>query len=122
MAKEILKKRRRFRIDSGNPYRTREMIYHLMDQEDNFIVEVEQFDYVMRKVVAEDRIHTPELENQVTARQLIEYMLKNAGSTDDVIDIYYDWRKGKVPLIFETKNILVKEAIRRRFARNLKKM
>lgn len=122
MAKVILKKRRRFRIDSGNPYRTREMIYRLMDQEDKFIVEVEQYDYVMRNVVAEDKIHTPELENQATARQLIEYMLKHVRDTGEVIDIYYDWRKGKVPLICESKNVLVKEAIRRRFARNLKRM
>lgn len=122
MAKVIFKKRRRFRIDSGNPYRTREMIYRLMDQEDKFIVEVEQYDYVMRNVVAEDRIHTPELENQATARQLIEYMLKNVRDTGEVINIYYDWRKGKVPLICESKNVLVKEAIRKRFARNLKRM
>lgn len=122
MAKTILQKRRRFRIDPNNPYRTRDMIYHLVDQETKFSVEVEQNDYVLRSLVAKEKITTPELENQASARQLIEHMLKHARDTGEVIDIYHDWRQGKVPLIYESKNILVKEAIRKRFARNLKKM
>lgn len=122
MAKTIFQKRRRIRIDPNNPYRTRDMIYYLVDQETNFSIEVEQYDYVLRSLVAEDKITTPELENQASARQLIEHMLRNARGTGEVMEIYHNWRKGKVPLICESKNILVKEAIRKRFARNLKKM
>ncbi|MDD3073686.1 MAG: hypothetical protein PHS56_04550, partial [Eubacteriales bacterium] len=99
MVKIIFQKRRRIRIDANNPYKTREMIFNLVDQGTKFNIEVEQYDYVMRSLVAEDKIITPELENQATARQLIEYMLKNVRDTGEVIDIYYDWRKGKVPLI-----------------------
>jgi len=122
VVKIIFQKRRRIRIDANNPYKTRDMIFNLVDQGTKFNIEVEQYDYVMRSLVAEDKIKTPELESQATARQLIEYMLKNVRDTGEVIDIFYDWRKGKVPLICESKNVLVKEAIRRRFARNLKRM
>lgn len=123
MATIIFQKKRRFRIEPNNPYRTRYMIYNLVGlQGEKCRIEVEQYDYALRSQVAEERNRTPEFESNATGRQLIEYMLENARDAGDVTSIYYDWRNGKVPLISENKNALVKEAIRRRFARNLKKM
>lgn len=123
MATIIFQKKRRFRIEPNNPYRTRYMIYNLVGLEgDKCRIEVEQYDYALRSQVAEERNITPELESHATGRQLVEYMLENVKDAGDVTSIYYDWRRGKVPLISENKNVLVKEALRRRFARNLKKM
>lgn len=115
-------KKRRFRIDPNNPYRTRYMIYKLVGlDQGKYRIEVEQYDYVLRNQVAEERNVTPAIDNPVTGQQLIEYMLENAKDAGDVTSIYYDWSQGKIPLISENRNVLVKEAIRKRFARNLKK-
>lgn len=122
MAKIILHKRRRFRTDPSNPYRTREMIYTLAENNAKLYLEVEQYDYVLRSQVAEQRAVIPEPVSHVTARQLVEYMLKRAKGTEEVIAIWEDWKKGSLPLIGDTKNVLVQEAIRKRFARNLKKL
>jgi hypothetical protein len=98
------------------------MVYRLVGLEQgNYRIEVVQYDYVLRNQVAEKRNVTPELDNPVTGQQLVEYMLENAREAGDVTSIYNDWRQGKIPLISENKNVLVKEAIRKRFARNLKK-
>lgn len=123
MAIIIFQKKRNFRTDPSNPYKTRYMIYNLIDiGGSKCCIEVEQCDYVLRNKVAEEKITTPDMDNPRTGRQLIEYMLKSVKDAGDVTSVYYDWRRGKVPLISENKNVLVKEAIRRRFARNLKKM
>ncbi|MGI6364477.1 MAG: hypothetical protein ACOX2G_01835 [Bacillota bacterium] len=122
MTRVKFQKKRRFRIDPNNPYRTRYMVYRLVGLEQgNYRIEVVQYDYVLRNQVAEKRNVTPELDNPVTGQQLVEYMLENAREAGDVTSIYNDWRQGKIPLISENKNVLVKEAIRKRFARNLKK-
>jgi len=123
MTNVIFQKKRRFRIDPTNPYRTRYMVYKLVELgEERYRIEVEQYDFVLRSQVAEERITTPELKNQATGRQLVEYMLENVKDAGDATTIFYDWQRGRVALICETKNVLVKEAIRRRFARNLKKL
>lgn len=122
MSRTVLQKKRRFRIDPNNPYRTRFMIYSLVEDRGKYKILAEQFDYVLRSQVAEDRSSTPEIENQGSARQLLEYMLENVKSIHDIAETYQSWRKGKLSIVNETNNVLVKEAIRRRFARNLKKL
>jgi|SRR5690554_6252488 len=117
----LYQKKRRFRIDTNNPYRTRYMVYNLVAQGGRHIIEVNQYDYVLRSKVAEDRYVTPEIEPGV-GDQLMEHMLENAKSIGDVEIIYSQWRQGQLALINESKNVLVKEALRRRFARNLKKL
>jgi len=123
MKNVVFQKKRRFRIDPTNPYRTRYIVFSLVEVgKDRYSIEAEQTDYVLRSQVAQEKNVTPEFESQGTAKQLIEYMLEHVKSVDDVHDTFYEWRKGLVPLIQENKNVLVREAIRRRFARNLKKM
>lgn len=121
MPQILFQKKRRFRIDPNNPYRTRYMIFNLIEAGTKYKIEVEQYDYVLRSQVAEEKGATPEIESHSSARQLIEYMLEHVKSLTDVNNTFYQWRHGQVPLIDEKKNVLVKEAIRRRFARNLKK-
>ena len=123
MTQVVFQKKRRFRIDATNPYRTRFMVFSLVEVgPDSFKIQVEQYDYVLRSQVAEEKIETPILESQSPAKQLVEYMLENVRGVTEVEDTFYAWKKGRVPLINENKNVLVKEAIRRRFARNLKRM
>jgi hypothetical protein len=99
------------------------MTFSLMEVDpEKYKIHVEQYDFVLRSQVAEERIDTPVFENQGTAKQLIEYMLENVKGVADVNEAFHAWRKGRVPLVNENKNVLVKEAIRRRFARNLKRM
>jgi len=94
-----------------------------MESESNsYKIEVQQEDYVLRSKVAEGKTTTPEMENQRSARQLMEYLLEHVRSLNEVVSTCNQWSRGSVPLIDERSNQLVKEAIRRRFARNLKKM
>ena len=74
---------------------------------------MEQYDFVLRSQVAEKDV-TPAIENERSARQLIEYMLERARNLADAMEIFAQWRKGNIVLISENKNILVKEAIRKR--------
>jgi hypothetical protein len=120
--KILIKKRRRIRLDPNNPYRTRDLIYTLLNRESELVIEVEQYDYVLRSLVAEDRQTIAVEENQALTRQLLDYMLNNAKGAKEAVAIYQDWRKGKITLIKECNNILVQEAVRRRFARNLKRI
>lgn len=123
MQKPIYQKKRRFRIDPANPYRTRYLVYSLIGNGTNkYRIHVEQYDYVLRSQVAEDNTVTPEIEGQGPARQLISYMLEKVRSLAEVASTFSQWKKGQIPLIDEKENVLVKEAIKRRFARNLKKM
>ena len=123
MDKVLLQKKRRFRLDPNNPYRTRYMVYSLVDAgRGKYVIEVEQYDYVLRSQVAAEVFATPELSNPASGKQLVEYMLEHAKDKADIIDIYHEWRQGQIPLIREGRNVLVKEALRRRFARNLKKL
>ncbi|HOB34168.1 MAG: hypothetical protein GX090_06620 [Firmicutes bacterium] len=119
----VLQKKRRFRIDPSNPYRTRYMVYQLLETEKGkYCIGVEQYDFVLRSQVAEKKDVTPAIENERSARQLIEYMLERARNLADAMEIFAQWRKGNIVLISENKNILVKEAIRKRFVRNLRKL
>jgi hypothetical protein len=120
--KIIVKKRRRIRIDPNNPYRTRDIFYSLLERERELIIEVEQYDYVLHSLVAEDRKTIQVEEKWACARQLIDYMLKHVNEVGEAIEIYWDWLNGKITLINDCKSVLVKEAVRKRFARNLKKM
>lgn len=94
----------------------------MLNRESELVIEVEQYDYVLRSLVAEDRQTIAVEENQALTRQLLDYMLNNAKGAKEAVAIYQDWRKGKITLIKECNNILVQEAVRRRFARNLKRI
>lgn len=122
MAKICYQKRRRIHLDPNNPYRTREMVYYLFHQDFRCFIRAEQKDYVLKSLVAEDSICTPPLENQGAGRQLVEHLIKRAKSTEEVMEVYQLWQKGGLPPVSSGKNILVKEAVRKRFARNLKKL
>lgn len=122
MVKGPIEKKRRLRIDPGNPYRTRDLVYHLRKSGESYYIEVEQRDYVLHSQVAEIKGEPLELETEEVARQLIEYLLVKARSKKDAVRIYHDWRTGKVPRLRSTKDILVREAIQRRFSRNLKRI
>lgn len=122
MEKILLKKRRRIRLDPGNPYRTRDLVFSLIERESELVIEVEQYDYVLHSLVAQDKATVAGEENQAVMRQLIDYMLKRAKEVKEALEIYSNWRHGKITLIKDCNNILVKEAVRRRFARNLKRI
>lgn len=122
MVDKILVKKRCFRLDSGNPYRTRNLTYHLVNKDGGLQILVAQKDYVLHSQVAETAIEPLAITNRDTGQQLIEHMLKNARSVTDAAEIYKGWQAGKVSLVQTRKNVLVSEAIRRRFARNLKKL
>lgn len=123
MTRPIYQKKRRFRIDPSNPYRTRFLIYSIIGTGHNkFKIRVEQQDYVLRSQVAEDAIVTEEIEGPDTARQLVGYMLEKVRSLSEVANVISLWRKGQLPLVNEKENILVRKALDRRFARNLKKL
>lgn len=123
MTRPIYQKKRRFRIDPSNPYRTRFLIYSIIGTGHNkFKIRVEQQDYVLRSQVAEDGVVTEDLECPDTARKLVGYMLEKVKNLSEVADVISLWRKGKLTLVDEKENILVRKALERRFARNLKKL
>jgi hypothetical protein len=117
-------KKRRCRTDSENPYKTRYMVYSLLEKEGggDWQIRVEQFDYVMKDQVAYTNIATPKVSSAGVGQMLIEQMLNRAKSVQDVLKIHSQWQEGNLPLIRENKNLLVEIAIKKRFARNLKRL
>ncbi|MTI96594.1 MAG: hypothetical protein FH749_14155 [Firmicutes bacterium] len=118
----ITEKKKRFRQDKDNPYRSRYMLYKLIDENGHLYIEVEQQDFVLNSKVASSIHCTPEIRSRKIGNQLIEYMLNNVREIGEVGPLYSNWQSGKIALIVEQKNMLVKEAIRKRFARNLKRI
>lgn len=122
MAEIITQRRRRFRANADNPYKTRALIYKLISTRPMYTLCVTQEDYVLRSVVAVDNIELEGIGNSTSGRQLIDHMFRLARSIDEVADMFRDWQKGELLLKSYGQNLLVKKAIRKRFARNLKKM
>lgn len=124
MGRKPYQKKRRFRTDPENPYKTRYMVYSLLEKEggEDWLIKVEQFDYVMKDQVAYTHIATPKVSSAGVGQMLIEQMLNRAKSVQDVLRIHEQWQEGKLPLIRESKNVLVQVAIKKRFARNLKRL
>lgn len=127
MAEFLVQKRRRFRPDADNPYKSRVIIYRLKnnvisDKRPNYCLEVIQKDYVLQSMVAEDCKVIEGIDNHVVGRQLADYLLRVVREASEAPIIYQNWKMGGLQLNNSNQNILVRKAIEKRFARNLRKM
>lgn len=127
MAEFLVQKRRRFRPDADNPYKSRVIIYRLKNKAPNcdrssYTLEIIQKDYVLQSVVAEDLQVVEGIESQVVGKQLVEYLLRVVREAKEAPVIYRDWKMGEIQIHGSNSNVLVKKAIEKRFARNLKRM
>lgn len=124
MTTVVYRKRRRLRHDPGNPYRSRVFVYSIIEDKvpGDYQIQAEQYEYVLKNQVAYAKQITQPLQCLNTAKQLVEYMLKRVASLSEVSPVIRQWQEGRLKLVSETSNLLVKEALRRRFARNLRKL